>query len=153
MSNVPEVNWAEGMFLRPQHLQLSSRHFVSLVESAMRGVQPFFWGFRRLEVDGDQLETFTLALRSDGSSGPRFVSFAWAEAATLTTGLLRMGAGAHSWEDVLVGWVVGHGVGALVAMAHPMKAAPVDGLEAGTGVTAQALRLSPAAMFRWSGTL
>ncbi len=37
MTNTPEVNWAEGMFLRPQHLQLSSRHFTSLIGGAVRG--------------------------------------------------------------------------------------------------------------------
>jgi len=64
MTNTPEVNWAEGMFLRPQHLQHSSRHITSLVGGAVRGIQPFFWGFSRLEVDMEQLEAFTFALHS-----------------------------------------------------------------------------------------
>ena len=64
MTNIPEVNWAEGMFLRPQHLQLSSRHFTSLVAGSLRGLQPFFWGFNSLEVDAEQLEAFTFALHS-----------------------------------------------------------------------------------------
>jgi type VI secretion system protein ImpJ len=64
MTNTPEVNWAEGMFLRPQHLQHSSRYISSLIGGAIRGIQPFFWGFSRLEVDMEQLEAFTFALHS-----------------------------------------------------------------------------------------
>jgi type VI secretion system protein ImpJ len=64
MTNTPEVNWAEGMFLRPQHLQLSSRHISSLIGAVVRGIQPLFWGFSRLEVDVEQLEAFTFALHS-----------------------------------------------------------------------------------------
>jgi type VI secretion system protein ImpJ len=64
MTNTPEVNWAEGMFLRPQHLQLASRHYSSLIGGALRGSQPFFWGFGRLEIDTEQLEGFTFALHS-----------------------------------------------------------------------------------------
>ena len=59
MTNTPEVNWAEGMFLRPQHLQLASRHYGSLIGGVLRGAQPFFWGFDRLEIDAEQLEGFT----------------------------------------------------------------------------------------------
>ncbi len=64
MTNTPEVNWAEGMFLRPQHLQLASRHYSALIGGALRGAQPFFWGFDRLEIDSEQLEGFTFALHS-----------------------------------------------------------------------------------------
>ena len=64
MSTTPEVNWAEGMFLRPQHLQYSSRHFTSLVSEAFRGLQPHFWGYGRLEIDQEQLEAFTFTLHS-----------------------------------------------------------------------------------------
>lgn len=75
MTNTPEVNWAEGMFLRPQHLQLSTRHFASLIGGAVRGLQPFFWGFNRLEIDVEQLEAFTFSLHAcevvfkDGARG------------------------------------------------------------------------------------
>jgi type VI secretion system protein ImpJ len=61
---IPEINWAEGMFLRPQHLQYGARQFTSLVGDAFRNVQPCFWGFGRLEINTEQLEAFTLDLHS-----------------------------------------------------------------------------------------
>jgi len=64
MSRIPGVNWAEGMFLRPQHFQYSSRHFTGLIGEVYRSLQPFFWGFERLEVDLEQLEAFTFSLQA-----------------------------------------------------------------------------------------
>jgi membrane-associated phospholipid phosphatase len=62
------------------------------------------------------------ALRSGPGSEARFVSLALAEAATVATGALRIASGAHSWDDVLGGFALGHGIGALVALAHPWSA-------------------------------
>jgi hypothetical protein len=42
------------------------------------------------------------------------------EAATLVTMALRLGAGAHSWEDVGAGWILGHVTGLALGYAHPM---------------------------------
>jgi membrane-associated phospholipid phosphatase len=64
----------------------------------------------------------TLALRSEDSAGHRWGAFGVAEASALATVALRMLAGAHSWEDVLVGLAIGHLAGASVAAAHPMEA-------------------------------
>jgi len=64
MSRIPGVNWAEGMFLRPQHFQYSSRHFTSLIGEVYRSLQPFFWGFERLQIDLEQLEAFTFSLQA-----------------------------------------------------------------------------------------
>jgi len=55
---------------------------------------------------------------SDGF-GLRAASFGFAEAGTMLTAILRVAAGAHSWEDVLTGAAVGHLTGMLVAYAHP----------------------------------
>lgn len=71
-----------------------------------------------------------LALRSQGAVAPRVAAFAFAEAATLATGVLRVLAGAHSWEDVVGGWAVSHSVGALLSLSHPMvDVADVRGAE------------------------
>jgi len=59
------------------------------------------------------------ALRSGSGAEARVVSLALAEAATVATGALRTASGAHSWDDELGGFLLGHGVGALVALAHP----------------------------------
>ncbi len=54
--------------------------------------------------------------------GVRALGYALAELGTVTTATLRVTAGAHSWEDVLVGALLGHATGLLVALAHP----PID---------------------------
>ncbi len=62
MSKMRDVNWAEGMFLRPQHLQLFSRHVHGLVAEVGRRGQSHFWGVSELEIDDDQLASFTFSL-------------------------------------------------------------------------------------------
>ncbi len=63
----------------------------------------------------------TMALRSDPIVPHRYALFGVAEGMSLATATLRMLAGAHSWEDVLVGLAIGHLSGALVQLAHPME--------------------------------
>ena len=63
MARIPEIHWAEGMFLRPQHLQVFSRQLTGMVADARRRSQPFFWGISRIEVAEDHLEAFTFSLR------------------------------------------------------------------------------------------
>jgi type VI secretion system protein ImpJ len=60
---LPEIHWSEGMFLRPQHLQLFARHVAGQVADASRRAQPFFWGVSEIEVADDQLEGGTFALQ------------------------------------------------------------------------------------------
>ncbi len=62
MTRIPSVNWAEGMFLRPQHLQLSSRQVEAQVAAALTTALPFAWGFVDLAVAADQLEKFSFDL-------------------------------------------------------------------------------------------
>jgi membrane-associated phospholipid phosphatase len=64
------------------------------------------------------------AIRSPGPSTARYVGFALAETASVVTAALRVAAGAHSWDDVLAGWGLGHGIGALMALAHPWTGPP-----------------------------
>lgn len=56
----------------------------------------------------------------DGPSAIHGVSLGIAEAGTVVTAALRVLAGAHGWDDVLVGSVVGHSAGFFVALAHPI---------------------------------
>jgi membrane-associated phospholipid phosphatase len=93
-------------------------------------------------IAGTQL---TFALRSDGLPAHRFVMFGAAEGFSVATAALRVMAGAHSWEDVLTGWAIGHGAGALVQLAHPMET--VGRVPAGPPAP-----LSSPAMMTWSGT-
>jgi membrane-associated phospholipid phosphatase len=65
-----------------------------------------------------------LASQADGGAGFRWASFGIVEAMALSTTVLRVRAGKHSWSDVITGLLLGHAVGALVALAHPVT--PVD---------------------------
>lgn len=67
----------------------------------------------------------------------RAANYAVAETATIGVAFLRVAAGAHNWEDVLAGGIIGHATGVLIALIHP----PVD-VEPGSrsGATAGALQ-------------
>lgn len=87
---------------------------------------------------------FALALNSSGNTALRYTAFGIAEGATLFTAFMRVAAGAHSWEDVVGGWIIGHGAGLLIGYAHPM----VDLENGQPSETSQPLN----AVFSWSGT-
>lgn len=89
---------------------------------------------------------FVLAARTDGAAGLRWAPVATAELASLGTGALRVLAGAHSWEDVVGAWLLGHAVGAGVALLHP-TVAPVSRTRAAPTV---GTRIEPLQL-RWSG--
>jgi hypothetical protein len=66
----------------------------------------------------------------------RAANYAVAEATTLSVAIMRFAAGAHNWEDVLAGGIIGHATGVLIALAHP----PVEVKSTHDGATAGALR-------------
>lgn len=82
---------------------------------------------------GARLITASLAT---GPAGFRWASFGLTEAMAITTAILRVEAGAHSWSDVVTGFLIGHAVGVLVAFAHPMT--PVDRRDLTGGIGAPA---------------
>ena len=57
------VLWAEGMFLRPHHLQAAERFHEESLQDEVRRIQPFFWGITRMEIAQDQLENHVFELR------------------------------------------------------------------------------------------
>lgn len=87
---------------------------------------------------------FVLAINSTGNRGLRYAAFGVAEGMTLVTAVLRVAAGAHSWEDVLGGWILGHATGMFLGYAHPM----VELADETPSETSQPL----APMFSWSGS-
>ena len=50
MSWYAKVNWSEGLFLRPHHLQQADRYLENAIESRTRHVTPYPWGFAMLET-------------------------------------------------------------------------------------------------------
>src|SRR5262249_15886602 len=63
MSWYTKVAWSEGLFLRPHHLQQNDRYHEHLLESRVRVLMPFPWGFSELEMDGDLAQQSICALR------------------------------------------------------------------------------------------
>src|SRR5215218_9551751 len=63
MSWHSKLVWSEGLFLRPHHLQQSDRYLENLIESRVRHVSPYPWGFSALEVDGDLAQQSKFSLR------------------------------------------------------------------------------------------
>jgi len=63
MSWYSKVVWSEGLFLRPHHLQQNDRYLERLVESRVRQVTPYPWGFSHLEIDHDLAQQAKFSLR------------------------------------------------------------------------------------------
>jgi hypothetical protein len=80
-------------------------------------------------------------------AGLRVANVAIAEVGMTATALLRVAAGAHSLEDVVVGALVGQSTGILIALMHPPSAASLD---AGRIVPTQTS--ASAFVMTWSGS-
>jgi type VI secretion system protein ImpJ len=63
MKKTPQVLWAEGMFLRPHHLQTAERYRDEALQREIQRIQPFFYGLQSLDVAPDQLENFVFEIR------------------------------------------------------------------------------------------
>lgn len=63
MSWYSKVVWSEGLFLRPHHFQQSDRYLENLLESRVRNVTPYPWGFSVLEIDRDLAQQSRIGLR------------------------------------------------------------------------------------------
>lgn len=63
MSWYSKVAWSEGLFLRQHHLQQNDRYVERLLESRVRHVTPYPWGFAVVEIDRDMAEQNKFALR------------------------------------------------------------------------------------------
>jgi len=63
MSWYAKVNWSEGLFLRPHHLQQADRYVENALDARTRLATPYPWGFSLLEVDRDLAQQSKFALR------------------------------------------------------------------------------------------
>ena len=63
MSWYAKVNWSEGLFLRPHHLQQADRYVENAIEARTRLATPYPWGFSLLEVDRDLAQQSKFGLR------------------------------------------------------------------------------------------
>ncbi|MGX5734124.1 type VI secretion system baseplate subunit TssK [Bosea thiooxidans] len=63
MSWYSKVVWSEGLFLRPHHFQQNDRYLENLLESRVRSISPYPWGFSVLEIDRDLAQQSRIGLR------------------------------------------------------------------------------------------
>ena len=64
MSQYLEVNWGEGMFLRPHHLQHDARARKLLLNEEITVARPYAWGVHQLNVSEAELESEVVAISS-----------------------------------------------------------------------------------------
>src|SRR5882672_1327126 len=64
MNKYLEVNWAEGLFLRPHHLQQFNRQNRASLHESFSMARPFPWGFNKLELSEAEVETEVFSIRS-----------------------------------------------------------------------------------------
>jgi type VI secretion system protein ImpJ len=63
MSWYSKVLWSEGLFLRPHHLQQNDRYHEHFVDSRVRHLVPYSYGFGMIEIDRDLAQQSRFALR------------------------------------------------------------------------------------------
>lgn len=77
MSEHMEINWAEGMFLRPQHLQQASHYQRAALRREIAIARPYAWGLQQLNLSMAELESFVFAIRECNAclkSGTRLIA-------------------------------------------------------------------------------
>ena len=58
------IHWHEGMFLRPQHFQLSTRHVQSQSDRGDKWNRHYNWGLRTFALDQQALANYRFSIRS-----------------------------------------------------------------------------------------
>ncbi len=58
------VHWHEGMFLRPQHFQLSTRYALAVSDRGDKWDQYYNWGLRSFELDRNALANYRFVVRN-----------------------------------------------------------------------------------------
>lgn len=64
MMQTQPIHWHEGMFLRPQHFQLSTRHVQSQSDRGDRWNCHYSWGLRSFTLDEQALSNYRFNVRS-----------------------------------------------------------------------------------------
>ena len=59
-----EINWGEGMFLRPHHLQRAGRFIRASIHRDVSISRPYAWGLQQMSISNAELEGFMFSIRS-----------------------------------------------------------------------------------------
>ncbi len=117
MDNVKPIFWHQGLFLQPQHFQLSDQYHRASLRPFQQYMQPHFWGVASLDLVRSALEhrlceiekgqflfqdgTF-VNLPNDAVVSPRSFEEAWVEADKPFTIYLGLKKFSHHEENVTV---------------------------------------------------
>jgi type VI secretion system protein ImpJ len=63
MSGHNRVIWSEGLFLQPQHFQQQDRYFEQYIETRVRSLVSYAWGFTEIEIERDFLKIGKIGFR------------------------------------------------------------------------------------------
>jgi type VI secretion system protein ImpJ len=58
------INWEQGLFLQPQHFQLTDLYHQYLLAARMQFISPNFWGIVDCEIDEGLLENSIFSIKS-----------------------------------------------------------------------------------------
>ncbi len=83
MSWYSKVVWSEGLFLRPHHFQQNDRYLENLLESRVRSISPYPWGFSALEIDRDLTQQSRIGLRRAAGVMPDGTPFSMPDSSPL----------------------------------------------------------------------
>jgi type VI secretion system protein ImpJ len=64
MSHYLEINWSEGLFLRPHHFQQAANSRRALLNDEIALARPYAWGVHKLDVAVAELESEVLDIRA-----------------------------------------------------------------------------------------
>ena len=76
MASRNRVVWSEGLFIKPQHFQQQQRSLEGLIDTRLKGVSHYLYGFLTLELNNEFLSFGRIAISRasgvmpDGVAGP-----------------------------------------------------------------------------------
>lgn len=102
--------WHQGLFLQPQHFQLSDLYAQSLLSPVLTYHLPYFWGVSRVHMDEEALKKQTIEITSgefifqDGTwieaPGNAVIAPRYMESGDLTAGSsFKIYLGLHKWQQ------------------------------------------------------
>ncbi len=71
-----KVVWSQGMFLQPHHFQQESRYTERVIDSRVRALSPFAWGFAELQLDDSLLALGRVGIARASGTWPDGTPFA-----------------------------------------------------------------------------
>ena len=75
MASRNRVVWSEGLFIKPQHFQQQQRSLEGLIDTRLKGVSHYLYGFLTLELNNEFLSFGRIAISRASGVMPDGVAF------------------------------------------------------------------------------